>query len=89
MDEGDGKKKAARAVRHVFTVVDRGGKSFWIRIGAAFGNYDGSETVLLDALPINGKMQIRTQVAKESAPKAKVGVAATATVVDAADDDGD
>jgi hypothetical protein len=88
MDDENGKKKA-RAVRHVFTVVDRGGKSFWIRIGAAFGNYDGSETVLLDALPINGKIQIRTQVAKESAPKAKVGVQATAGVNDAADDDGD
>ncbi len=88
MDEGNDTKKA-RAVRHVFTVVDRGGKSFWIRIGAAFGNYDGSETVLLDALPINGKMQIRTPVAKASAPKVKAGVAATAVVGDAADDDGD
>jgi len=88
MDEGNGKKKEARAVRHVFTVVDRGGKSFWVRIGAAFGNYDGSETVLLDALPLNGKMQIRTPVAKASAPKVKVGVQAAA-VEGAADDDGD
>ncbi|MBI3609243.1 MAG: hypothetical protein HY204_00905 [Nitrospirae bacterium] len=87
MDEKNG-KKTARPVRHVFTVVDRNGKSFWIRIGAAFGNYDGSETVLLDALPLNGKMQIRSPIAKESAPKAKVGVQATA-VNDTADDDGD
>jgi hypothetical protein len=89
MDEVNGKKKEARAVRHVFTVVDRGGKSFWIRIGAAFGNYDGSETVLLDALPLNGKMQIRLPVAKASAPKAKVGVPAAAIEDAAADDDGD
>ncbi|MBI3995374.1 MAG: hypothetical protein HY349_05300 [Nitrospirae bacterium] len=88
MDEASGKKKA-RAVRHVFTVVDRNGKSFWVRIGAAFGNYDGSETVLLDALPLNGKMQIRLPVAKASAPKAKAGVQATAGAEDAADDDGD
>ncbi|MEK6683304.1 MAG: hypothetical protein AABY46_01450 [Nitrospirota bacterium] len=87
MDEGNEKKKV-RAVRQVFTVVERGGKSFWIRIGAAFGNYDGSETVLLDALPLNGKMQIRLPVAKASAPKAKIGVQAAA-VNDAADDDGD
>jgi hypothetical protein len=87
MDEGNGTKKA-RAVRHVFTVVDRSGKSFWVRIGAAFENYDGSETVLLDALPLNGKMQIRLPVAKASAPKVKVGVQATAGEA-AADDDGD
>jgi hypothetical protein len=81
MDNENGKKKA-RAARHVFTVVDRGGKSYWIRIGAAFGNYDGSETVLLDALPINGKMQIRVPVAKEQAIKAKAAA-------DTVDDDGD
>jgi len=69
MDE-NGKKKA-RAPRQVFTVVDRNGKSFWVRIGAAFGNYDRSETVLLDALPINGRMQIRDQATKESAGKSK------------------
>lgn len=88
MDDQNGKKKEARAVRHVFTVVDRGGKSYWVRIGAAFGNYDGSETVLLDALPLNGKMQIRLPVAKASAPKVKVGVQSAAGG-DAADDDGD
>ncbi|HTN42773.1 MAG TPA: hypothetical protein VMN77_03140 [Nitrospiria bacterium] len=87
MDNENGKKKS-RPARHVFTVVDRGGKSYWIRIGAAFGNYDGSETVLLDALPINGRMQIRDQGVKEAPAKAKAGVPTTA-VEDAADDDGD
>ncbi|HUK56106.1 MAG TPA: hypothetical protein VLY20_05565 [Nitrospiria bacterium] len=87
MNDENGKKKA-RAARHVFTVVDRGGKSYWIRIGAAFGNYDGSETVLLDALPLNGKMQIRDPGTKEVTPKAKAGVP-SAAVQDAADDDGD
>jgi hypothetical protein len=67
MDE-NGKKKN-RTPRQVFTVVDRNGKSFWVRIGAAFGNYDGSETVILDALPISGRIQIRDQVAKPSAVK--------------------
>lgn len=45
----------------VFTVVERseGKKSFWVRIGSAFKNKDGSLTVLLDALPTNGKLQIR------------------------------
>jgi hypothetical protein len=86
MDETNGTKKA-RAARHVFTVVDRGGKSYWIRIGAAFGNYDGSETVLLDALPINGRMQIRDQGIKESPAKAKAAI--QAAPADTVDDDGD
>lgn len=64
-------RKAIRQVRHVFTVVERSGKSYWIRIGAAFSNYDGSETVLLDALPVNGRIQIRTQSTKETGSKVK------------------
>ena len=82
MDEKEG-KKTARTPRQVFTVIERNGKSYWVRIGAAFGNHDGSETVLLDALPLNGRMQIRVPMSKESAVKAKAEAAATA------DDDGD
>jgi len=86
MDE-NGKKKN-RTPRQVFTVVDRNGKSFWVRIGAAFGNYDGSETVILDALPISGRIQIRDQGTKESVPKAKPAVMAAA-VEQTPEDDGD
>ena len=47
----------------VYTVIDRidgeGKRSFWVRIGAAFVNRDGSFTVKLDALPVNGSLQIR------------------------------
>ncbi len=50
---------AKKSVRQVFTISERNGKSFWIKIGASFVNKDGSETVLLDALPVNGRMQIR------------------------------
>jgi hypothetical protein len=54
------KTATGRAVRQVFAIAQRNGKSYWIRIGAAFTNQDGSETVLLDALPVGGRMQIRT-----------------------------
>lgn len=57
------------AMRQVFTIVDRAGKSFWIRIGAAFTNRDGSETVLLDALPTNGKLQIRAVEPRREPPR--------------------
>ncbi|HEY5648024.1 MAG TPA: hypothetical protein VLB09_09445 [Nitrospiria bacterium] len=55
-----------RAMRQVFTVIERNGKSFWVRIGAAFINKDGSETVLLDALPTNGRLQIRLKAASQA-----------------------
>jgi hypothetical protein len=44
----------------VFTVVQgKEGKSFWVRVGAAFTNSDGSLSVKLDALPTNGQLQVR------------------------------
>ena len=51
-------------LRQVFTIVERNGKNFWVRIGTAFVNKDGSETAYLDALPVNGKIQIRSVQAK-------------------------
>ena len=49
-----------RAHRAVYTVVDgKDDKSFWRQVGVAFVNRDGSINILLDALPVNGKLQIR------------------------------
>ena len=42
-----------------FNIVERGEKSFWNRIGTAFLNRDGSYNIYLDALPRDGKVQIR------------------------------
>ena len=45
----------------VYTIVEKEGmdKSFWVKVGACFTNRDGSFNVFLDALPTNGKLQIR------------------------------
>ena len=46
----------------VYTVIDSpddSRKARWIRVGIAFENKDGSYNVLLDALPVNGKLHIR------------------------------
>jgi hypothetical protein len=47
----------------VYTVIERvdgeSKRSFWVRVGAAFTNRDGSFTVKLDALPVNGTLQVR------------------------------
>jgi hypothetical protein len=49
-----------RSMKTVFTVVERGqGKSIWVRIGAGFVNKDGSWNLHLDAVPTNGKLQVR------------------------------
>ena len=40
-------------------VEGRNGKTFWIRVGSAFTNRDGSINVYLDAYPTSGKLQLR------------------------------
>lgn len=45
----------------VSTPVERkeGEKAFFVKIGAAWVNRDGSVNVTLDALPVNGRLHIR------------------------------
>jgi hypothetical protein len=44
----------------VYTVVTReGGKSYWVRVGVGFYNTDGSLNLKLDAVPVNGTLQVR------------------------------
>jgi hypothetical protein len=46
----------------VFTIVEKRNdpkKNYWMRIGTAFLNKDGSWNVDLSALPVNGKIQLR------------------------------
>jgi hypothetical protein len=51
----------------VYTIVkrERDGRSFWVRVGSAYRNRDGSVSVTLDAVPTNGTLQIREQRAFE------------------------
>lgn len=50
----------------VYTVVERQeGKTNWVRIGTAFVCRDNSLNVVLDALPVNGRLHIREQKKKE------------------------
>lgn len=47
----------------VYTIVDRGDgkKDIWLRVGTAFVNKDSSLNVVLNALPIDGKLHIREE----------------------------
>lgn len=40
-------------------VEGRNGKTFWIRVGNAFVNRDGSTNIYLNAYPLSGKLQLR------------------------------
>lgn len=53
-------KKASKVV---YTVVERTGSKFWLRLGLAFVNRDGSLSVRLDALPVSGLLVIRDHAA--------------------------
>ena len=43
----------------VYAIVERGPKRYWLRIGMAFVNRDGSMNVRLDAVPLTGQLHIR------------------------------
>lgn len=43
----------------VFSIRENKGGSIWVRAGSAFVNKDGSLNVLLDVLPLDGKLHVR------------------------------
>jgi len=52
---GGGKKHLA-----VYAIVERNGKTYWLKVGAAFTNRDGSINLHLDAVPTgSGRLQVR------------------------------
>ena len=48
-----------KQMKTVFTITERNGRSFWTRIGVGFVNGDGSLNLRLDAIPLNGNLQVR------------------------------
>ena len=54
-------------LKEVYTIVDNGDeKNRWVKIGVAFVNRDNSINVVLNALPTNGKLQIRDPKPREA-----------------------
>lgn len=53
--------------KEVYTIVEKEGdkKARWIRVGIGFVNKDGSINIILDALPLNGKLQVRDKTERE------------------------
>lgn len=48
---------------------EKSGKTYWMRIGSAFPNADGSTNILLDALPVNRKLHVRELDERDRAPR--------------------
>jgi hypothetical protein len=51
-------------------------RSRWVRVGVAFENRDGSLNVLLDAVPLSGRLQIRSRSSEGSAEMSDIEPAA-------------
>ena len=58
-DDNRAREPGNASWRPVFGIIERDGKTFWPRLGVAFENSDGSVTLKLEALPVNGQLQIR------------------------------
>lgn len=64
----------------VFTTREVKGRTIWTRIGTAFTNKDSSLNVVLDALPMGGRLHIREEKPKDApaTPAAESGEQAAA-----------
>jgi hypothetical protein len=56
--------------KKVLSPMEKNGKTFWLRIGSAFINADGSTNVYLDAYPANCRLQIRDLDERDLKPRA-------------------
>jgi hypothetical protein len=57
MDRGE--ERGGKTYKEIFGVVDRGERSFWTRIGAAFENSDGSLNLIFNFVPVDPQTTIQ------------------------------
>lgn len=63
--EPGGKGRTAPA-KTAYALTERGERTYWTKVGVAYGNKDGSITVKLDALPVSGVLQLREEPDRRS-----------------------
>ena len=54
----------------VFSIREGKGGSIWVRAGSAFVNKDGSLNLLLDVLPLDGRLHVREAAERRDAAPA-------------------
>lgn len=52
---------------------EKSDKTYWLKVGSAFPNRDGSTNIFLDALPQNGRLQLRELDESDLAPRPRAG----------------
>lgn len=68
-----------RNMKVVWTMVERTltgsgtTKTYWTRVGVGFVNRDGSITLRLDAIPLNGTLQVREWEPAERRQEGEIG----------------
>lgn len=60
----------SKQLKIVYTITERGEKSYWTRIGVAYTNRDGSINIKLDAVPVSGTLHVRDWTARDEHPAA-------------------
>jgi hypothetical protein len=69
----------SNGMKTVYTVVEGSkGKSFWVKVGVGFLNKDGSINLKLDAVPVNGTLQVRDYEPREEQASFRGGASAGA-----------
>ena len=58
-DHSPGTNPSNATRKRVVAPIERDGKTFWLRVGAAFQNRDLSWNLYIDAMPFNGRLQLR------------------------------
>lgn len=58
-------------MKAVYHITTRNSKRYWTRVGIGFVNRDGSINVKLDAVPVNGELQVRDFADEESSVAAE------------------
>lgn len=48
---------------------EKNNKTYWLNVGSAWPNRDGSTNIYLDALPQNGRLQLRELDEADLAPR--------------------
>lgn len=84
--EAHAEESSGRGPLVVYTIVarERDGRKFWVRIGTAFRNRDGSLNAILDAVPTNGTLHIRAfRAASDGGPRVEGTFGASELAVDA------
>lgn len=84
--EAHAEESSGRGPLVVYTIVarERDGRKFWVRIGTAFRNRDGSLNAILDAVPTNGTLHIRAfRAASEGGARVEGTFGASELAVDA------